>query len=227
MFLLLFRQSIVSVAVCLLSTGLERWKVFGLNTLRRRQILPETAWRPTFQLSNTVCTTFADELRKRAIDGMEILIENWAIFPKFVCEQNYTVAILRIEPIHDLSVSLTSRMFVFSYPRTLAFSQAGRTACRCAVRSALRYAILHWVLLISDVLRLGLCIRLCCWWKFVDLMNIGCKVLIFKVMSSQHFLNKPLTKREINNCGLPVSQLSFWLVEILLRGYIAYYQYIY
>lgn len=58
-------------------------------------------------------------------------------------------------------------------------------------------------------------------------MNRGCKVLIFKVMSSQHFLNKPLAKKEINNCGLPVSQLPFWLVEILLRVYIIYYQYIY
>ena len=47
------------------------------------------------------------------------------------------------------------------------------------------------------------------------------------MMSSQHILNKSLTKREIYNCGLPVSQLLFWLVEILLRGYIAYYQYIY
>lgn len=58
-------------------------------------------------------------------------------------------------------------------------------------------------------------------------MNRGCKVLIFKVMSSQHFLNKPLAKKEINNCGLLVSQLPFWLVEILLRVYIIYYQYIY
>lgn len=52
-------------------------------------------------------------------------------------------------------------------------------------------------------------------------------MLISKMMSSQHLLNKSLTKREINNCGLPVSQLPFCLVEILLRGYIAYYQYIY
>ena len=34
-----------------LSTDIERGKVFGLNTLRRRKILPETTCRPTFQLS--------------------------------------------------------------------------------------------------------------------------------------------------------------------------------
>ena len=34
-----------------LSTDIERGKVFGVNTLRRRKILPETACRPTFQLS--------------------------------------------------------------------------------------------------------------------------------------------------------------------------------
>ena len=34
-----------------LSTDIERGKVFGLNTRRWRKILPETACRPTFQLS--------------------------------------------------------------------------------------------------------------------------------------------------------------------------------
>lgn len=33
------------------STDIERGKVFGLNTLRRRKIQSETACRPTFQLS--------------------------------------------------------------------------------------------------------------------------------------------------------------------------------
>ena len=46
-----FRQSLISVAVCILSTDIERGKVFGLNTLRRRKIQTETACRPTFQLS--------------------------------------------------------------------------------------------------------------------------------------------------------------------------------
>ena len=46
-----FRQSLISVAVCILSTDIERGKVFGVNTLRRRKILTETACRPTFQLS--------------------------------------------------------------------------------------------------------------------------------------------------------------------------------
>lgn len=34
-----------------LNTDIERGKVFGLNTLRRRKILSETACHPTFQLS--------------------------------------------------------------------------------------------------------------------------------------------------------------------------------
>ena len=34
-----------------LSTDIERGKVFGMNTLRRRKILTETACRLTFQLS--------------------------------------------------------------------------------------------------------------------------------------------------------------------------------
>ena len=34
-----------------LSTDIERGQVFGMNTLRRRKILPETACRLTFQLS--------------------------------------------------------------------------------------------------------------------------------------------------------------------------------
>ena len=58
-------------------------------------------------------------------------------------------------------------------------------------------------------------------------MNGGRKVLIFKVMFSQHLLNKSLTKREINERGSPVSQRPFGLVEILLRVYIVYFQCIY
>ena len=46
-----FRQSLISVAVCILTTDIERGKVFGVNTLRRRKIQTETACRPTFQLS--------------------------------------------------------------------------------------------------------------------------------------------------------------------------------
>ena len=37
-----------------LSTDIERGKVFGLNTLRRRKIPTETASAPTFQLSRTI-----------------------------------------------------------------------------------------------------------------------------------------------------------------------------
>ena len=50
-------------------------------------------------------------------------------------------------------------------------------------------------------------------------------MLIYRLVNTQHLLNKPLTKREIYNWECAVSQLLFWLVEILLRVYIVYYQY--
>ena len=52
-------------------------------------------------------------------------------------------------------------------------------------------------------------------------------MLIYRPVMAQHLLNKPLTKREIYNWECAVSQLLFWLVEILLRGYIVYYQCVY
>ena len=52
-------------------------------------------------------------------------------------------------------------------------------------------------------------------------------MLIYKIIKAQHLLNKPLTKREIYKWECTVSQLLFWLVEILLRGYIVYYQRVY
>ena len=108
----------------LLSTGLEREKVFGLNTLRRRQILPETTCRPTFQLSNLVCTTFADELRKRSIDGTEILIENRAICSKFVSDLSIT------RPL----AFLFSRIFVCSPSDLLLCRKVCITVCSLAMR---------------------------------------------------------------------------------------------
>ena len=69
-----FRQSLISVAVCGFKYRLERGKVFGVNTLQGRKIHPETACRPTFQLSNEVCTSFADEQRKWVIGGIGELI---------------------------------------------------------------------------------------------------------------------------------------------------------
>ena len=53
-----------------LSTDIERGKVFGLNTLRRRKILPETACRPDLSTFKGRCTTFTDEQRKGANDGI-------------------------------------------------------------------------------------------------------------------------------------------------------------
>ena len=58
-------------------------------------------------------------------------------------------------------------------------------------------------------------------------MNRLCNMLIYRIVTSQQLLNKPLTKREIHKRVSMASQLLFWLVEILLRMYIAYYQYVY
>ena len=52
-------------------------------------------------------------------------------------------------------------------------------------------------------------------------------MLIYRPVTDQHLLNKPLTKRKIYNWECAVSQLLFWLVEILLRVYIIYYQCVY
>ena len=57
-----------------LSTDIERGKVFGLNTLRRRKIQSETACRPDLSTFKGYCTTFADEQRKGANDGIGELI---------------------------------------------------------------------------------------------------------------------------------------------------------
>ena len=56
-------------------------------------------------------------------------------------------------------------------------------------------------------------------------MNEQLIPLIYRIIHIQQPLNKALAKREINNQSVPCSQLLFWTVEILLRVYIAYYQY--
>ena len=53
-----------------LSTDIERGKVFGMNTLRRRKILTETACRLTFQLSR------ADVLPSQTSKGEERMTES-------------------------------------------------------------------------------------------------------------------------------------------------------
>ena len=58
-------------------------------------------------------------------------------------------------------------------------------------------------------------------------MNCQCNMFIYNLVASQHLLNKPLAKREIHKRVSVVSQLLFWLVEILLRMYIVYCQCIY
>lgn len=57
-----------------LSTDIERGKVFGVNTLHRRKIQSETACRPDLSTFKGYCTTFADEQRKGANDGIGKLI---------------------------------------------------------------------------------------------------------------------------------------------------------
>ena len=57
-----------------LSTDIERGKVFGLNTLRRREIPTGTACRPDLSTFKGYCTTFADEQRKGANDGIGKLL---------------------------------------------------------------------------------------------------------------------------------------------------------
>ena len=48
-----------------------RGKVFGLNTLRRRKILPETALPPDLATTIKPCATFAFVHREQVIDGMD------------------------------------------------------------------------------------------------------------------------------------------------------------
>ena len=48
-----------------------RGKVFGLNTLRRRKILPETALSPDLATASEPCATFASEHREQVTDEDE------------------------------------------------------------------------------------------------------------------------------------------------------------
>ncbi len=56
-------------------------------------------------------------------------------------------------------------------------------------------------------------------------MNGQYNPFIYRLLYTQQLLNKALAKREINNRSVHCSQLLFWSVEILLRGYIVYCQY--
>ena len=47
-------------------------------------------------------------------------------------------------------------------------------------------------------------------------------MFIYSLVTFQHLLNKLLAKREIHKRVSVVSQLLFWLVEILLRMYISF-----
>ena len=97
-----FRQSLISVAVCGFKYRLERGKVFGVNTLWRRKIQPETACRPTFQLSNEVCTSFADEQRKWVNGGIGkliyhiLMIDQFQIFQILPCNNEKCTVLLLV-----------------------------------------------------------------------------------------------------------------------------------
>ena len=54
-----FFPSLVSVAECLLGRAVDRCKVFGWNTLRRRKILSETALLPDLALLKSCMPIFA------------------------------------------------------------------------------------------------------------------------------------------------------------------------
>ena len=49
-----------------------RGKVFGLNTLRRRKILPETALPPDLAAAIKPYATFASVYRERVADGISL-----------------------------------------------------------------------------------------------------------------------------------------------------------
>lgn len=85
-----------------LSTDIERGKVFGLNTLRRRKTQSETACRLTFQLSNEVCTSFADEQRKWVNGGIGkliyhiLMIDQFQIFQILPCNNEKCTVLLLV-----------------------------------------------------------------------------------------------------------------------------------
>ena len=54
LFIYIFVSRSFPLPSAFLSTDIERGKVFGLNTLRRRKIPTETACRSTFQLSRAI-----------------------------------------------------------------------------------------------------------------------------------------------------------------------------
>lgn len=76
--LLISRQSLVSVAGCPMSVWSAGGKVFELNTLRRRKILPEMALPLDLASAIKPCATFASEHRERASDGMNSIIPSGA-----------------------------------------------------------------------------------------------------------------------------------------------------
>lgn len=69
-----------------------RGKIFGLNTLRWRKILPETALPPDLAPAIKPCATFASEHREQVTDGMKL---NYTI-GCFLCYKRQTML---LEPL--------------------------------------------------------------------------------------------------------------------------------
>ena len=94
------------------STDIERGKVFGQNTLRRRKILTETACRHDLSTFKGRCTTFADEQRKGANDGIgkliyrRLMIDQFQILP--YNNENCTTFLL----VHKKVVPLCIRSYL-------------------------------------------------------------------------------------------------------------------
>lgn len=79
----------------------DRGKVFGLNTLRRRKILPETALPPDLAAAIKSHATFASVHREQVADGMNI---------------NYTIGCF---PCHKRRAMLLDSLFGWRRSRLL------------------------------------------------------------------------------------------------------------
>ena len=78
-----FRQSLISVAVCISEYRHWKGKGFRAEYSRRRKIQTETACRPDLSTFKGWCTTFADEQRKGANDGIGKLIYRRLMIDQF------------------------------------------------------------------------------------------------------------------------------------------------
>ena len=83
----------------------EREKVFGLNTLWKRKIQPETAKPPDLFAFNRVCTNFYGRQRERATDKNKILITNIFQYNCFILETESRYNITSCFHLHKIFYS--------------------------------------------------------------------------------------------------------------------------